>query len=131
MTKPCILLLGCNFAGLTTARYIYAATADQADIMIIDRKSLLTFVPNIPMRVLAGTNPAVDLQYKSRSFLEADGNEFMQAEVTTIDPETNTVFYQPNERPGHPMRKISHWGWALSEVPGDHTFLSTQNLLHS
>lgn len=108
MSKPHIIILGCNFAGLTTARYIHAAVKGKADITIIDRKSLLTFVPNIPMQVLANINPAIDLQYKFMSYLEHDGSEFIQAEVTTIDPDTNTVFYQPNERPGHPGRKIKY-----------------------
>lgn len=108
MSKPLIIILGCNFAGLTTARYIHAVVKGKADITIIDRKSLLTFVPNIPMQVLANINPALDLQFKFMSFLEHDGSEFIQAEVTTIDPETNTVFYQPNEREGHPIRKIKY-----------------------
>jgi sulfide:quinone oxidoreductase len=108
MSKPHIIILGCNFAGLTTARYIHAAVKDKADITIIDRKSLLTFVPNIPMQVLANINPAIDLQYKFMSYLEHDGSEFIQAEVTTIDADTNIVFYQPNERPGHPVRKIKY-----------------------
>ena len=47
MSKPHIVILGCNFAGLTTARYIHVAVKGKADISIIDRKSLLTFVPNI------------------------------------------------------------------------------------
>ncbi len=108
MKKPHIIILGCNFAGLTTARYIHAVVKSKADITIIDRKSLLTFVPNIPMQVLANINPAIDLEFKFMSFLEHDGSEFIQAEVTTIDPETNTVFYKPNERIGHPVRKINY-----------------------
>jgi sulfide:quinone oxidoreductase len=108
MSKPHIVILGCNFAGLTTARYIHVAVKGKADISIIDRKSLLTFVPNIPMQVLANINPAIDLQYKFMSFLESDGSEFIQAEVITIDPDTSTVFYQPNERLGHPIRKIKY-----------------------
>jgi sulfide:quinone oxidoreductase len=101
-------MLGCNFAGLTTARYIHALVKDKAEITIIDRKSLLTFVPNIPLQVLANINPAIDLQYKFMSFLEHDGSEFIQAEVITIDAETNSVLYRPNERPGHPVRKITY-----------------------
>jgi sulfide:quinone oxidoreductase len=92
MAKPHILILGCNFAGLTTARYIHASVMDEATITIIDRKSLLTFVPNIPLQVLANINPAIDLQFKFMSFLEHDGSDFIQAEVITIDPETNVVF---------------------------------------
>ena len=108
MAKPHILILGCNFAGLTTARYIHSWLKDKATITIIDRKSLLTFVPNIPLQVLANINPAIDLQYKFMSFLEHDGSTFYQAEVVSIDAPSNTVTYRPNERPGHPVRKIQY-----------------------
>ncbi len=108
MSKPHILILGCNFAGLTVARYIHEAVKHKASITIIDRKSLLTFVPNIPIQVLANVNPAIDLQYKFMRYLEYDGSSFIQAEVTSVDPGTNSVFYQPNERPGHPVRKIKY-----------------------
>lgn len=108
MNIPHIVILGCNFAGLTTARYLHVAVHEKATITIIDRKSLLTFVPNIPLQVLADTNPAVDLQFQFMSFLERDGSEFIQAEVITIDPDSNTVVYQPNERPGHPVRKMKY-----------------------
>ncbi len=40
----------------------------KADITIIDRKSLLPFVSNIPMQVLANINPAIHLQFKFMSF---------------------------------------------------------------
>ena len=108
MAKPHILILGCNFAGLTTARYLHAALDDHAKITIIDRKSLLTFTPNIPMQVLANINPAIDLQYRFMSFLERDGSEFIQAEVISIDADANCVFFRPNERPGHPLRKVEY-----------------------
>ncbi|HVS92040.1 MAG TPA: FAD-dependent oxidoreductase [Mucilaginibacter sp.] len=108
MSKPHILILGCNFAGLTAARYIHALVKGRASITIIDRKSLLTFVPNIPLQVLANVNPAIDLQYKFMTFLEHDGSNFIQAEVISIDPETNAVIYQPNERAGHPVRRINY-----------------------
>jgi hypothetical protein len=31
MTNPSIIILGCNFAGLTTARYIHAVVKGKAD----------------------------------------------------------------------------------------------------
>ncbi len=108
MSKPNIVILGCNFAGLTTARYIHDAVKDKAEITIIDRKSLLTFVPNIPMQVLENKNPGIDMNYQFISFLEDDGSTFIQAEVKDVDPETNTVFYKPNERPGHPGRNMQY-----------------------
>jgi sulfide:quinone oxidoreductase len=79
MSKPHIVILGCNFAGLTTARYIHDAVKDKAEITIIDRKSLLTFVPNIPMQVLENKNPGIDMNYQFISFLEDDGSTFIQS----------------------------------------------------
>ena len=108
MSKPNILILGCNFAGLTAARYIHESVKGKANITIIDRKSVLLFVPNIPLKVLADENPAIDLEYKFMSFLEQDGSNFIQAEVTAIDPESNLVYYKPNERDGHPIRKMRY-----------------------
>ncbi|MBS1605549.1 MAG: FAD-dependent oxidoreductase [Bacteroidetes bacterium] len=108
MPRPHILILGCNFAGLTTARYIHALVKEKADITIIDRKSLLSFVPNIPLQVLADVNPAIDLQYKFMTFLEHDGSNFIQADVLSIDADSNRVTYRPNEREGHPVRTIRY-----------------------
>jgi sulfide:quinone oxidoreductase len=65
MSKANIVILGCNFAGLTAARYIHSSVKGRAEITIIDRKSLLTFVPNIPMQILANVNPALDLHWKN------------------------------------------------------------------
>lgn len=108
MSKPNILILGCNFAGLTTARYIHESVKGKANITVIDRKSVLLFVPNIPLQVLANENPAIELEYKFMSFLEHDGSNFIQAEITAIDPESNLVYYKPNERAGHPIRSIRY-----------------------
>ncbi|MDP5172542.1 MAG: hypothetical protein NWR72_20035 [Bacteroidia bacterium] len=92
MSNPPIVILGYNFARLTTGRYLHVAVKDKAEITITDRKSLLTFVSNIPMQMLTNVNPAIDLPLKFMSFLEHDGSEFLQAEVITIDPDKNPVF---------------------------------------
>jgi sulfide:quinone oxidoreductase len=38
MKKPHIVILGCNFAGLSTARYIHAVVKDKADITVVSKK---------------------------------------------------------------------------------------------
>jgi|GEM_PF-5552698 len=61
MTKRQILILSCNFVGLTTTRNIHAILKEQVDITIIGRKALLTLVPNMLGQVMANVDPAKDL----------------------------------------------------------------------
>ena len=49
--RPRILILGANFAGLTTARYVAEKVGDRSRITGIDRKPYLTFIPNIPLEM--------------------------------------------------------------------------------
>jgi sulfide:quinone oxidoreductase len=56
--KPHVVVLGGNFAGLTTARFIRERCGDAVDITLIDRKPYLLFVPNIPLETLADRDPA-------------------------------------------------------------------------
>lgn len=46
-----ILVLGCNFAGPTTARHIREFAAGPVDITCVDHNPYLTFIPNIPLEV--------------------------------------------------------------------------------
>jgi sulfide:quinone oxidoreductase len=108
MARPHAHIHGCNFAGVTTARYNRASVMDEATVTITDRKSLLNFVPNIPLQVLANIKPAIDLNYKFMSFLEHGGSDFIQAKLIAINQETTFVYYYLNERIGHPVRKIKY-----------------------
>ena len=56
-SKPHILILGCNLAGLTTARFIRQSCRDNVRITVIDRKQYLLFVPNIGIEVLKNRDP--------------------------------------------------------------------------
>ena len=55
--KPRVLVLGSNFAGLSTARFIREEAKDSVDITVIDRKPYLLFVPNIPLEILRNQDP--------------------------------------------------------------------------
>lgn len=55
---PHILVLGCNFAGLTTARHIREFAAGAVDITCIDRNPYPPFIPNIPLEVWHNNYPA-------------------------------------------------------------------------
>jgi sulfide:quinone oxidoreductase len=100
MSRRHVLVLGANFAGLTTARLIRHHCGDAVDITVIDRKPYLLFVPNIPLEVFDGHDPAEKLQMPVVKILHDDGDVFLQGEVTEIDVDAHSVCYTPTERPG-------------------------------
>jgi sulfide:quinone oxidoreductase len=57
-SNPQILVLGGNFAGLGAARKIREHAGDGVEITVIDRKAYLDSIPNIPLEVLEGRDPA-------------------------------------------------------------------------
>ena len=106
--KPHVLVLGGNFAGLTTARFIRERCGEDVNITVIDRKPYLLFVPNIPIEVFANRNPQNTLHMPIEHVLLDDGIDFIQAEVKTIDVETSLVDYVAQERPGSPVEHIKY-----------------------
>jgi len=105
---PHVLVLGCNFAGLTTARYIRDFAGDDVDITCIDRKPYVTFIPNIPLEVWNNNNPADHLHLPFVKFLDRDDTAFIQAEVQEIDVESRRVHYTPIERTGSAAEDIGY-----------------------
>jgi sulfide:quinone oxidoreductase len=99
-SSPHILVLGCNFAGLTTARYIREYAGDEVDITCIDRNPYLTFIPNIPLEVWHNNNPAEELHLPFVKFLNRDDIRFTQGEITQIDVDGQSVEFVPAERSG-------------------------------
>lgn len=96
--SPHILVLGCNFAGLTTARYIREFAGDTVDITCIDRNPYLTFIPNIPLEVWHNNNPAEELHLPFVKFLDRDDIRFIQGEITQIDVDRKSVAFIPTDR---------------------------------
>lgn len=107
-SKPHVLVLGGNFAGLGSAQKVREYVGDDVKITVIDRKDFLLFVPNIPADVFENKDPALRQRMDLRTTLAADGIEFIQGEVIAIDPDTRTVEFIPNERPGSETQKISY-----------------------
>ena len=89
--KPHIVVLGGNFAGLTTARFIREHCKDDVQITLIDRKPYLIFIPNIPIEVFANHDPAETLHMPIVRVLEKDETRFIQAEVKEIDVKGSRV----------------------------------------
>ena len=105
---PHILVLGCNFAGLTTARYIREFAGDGVDITCIDRNPYLTFIPNIPLEVWHNNNPAEELHLPFVKFLDRDDIRFTQGEITQIDVDGQTVEFVPTERSGSASESMDY-----------------------
>lgn len=95
-----VVVLGCNFAGLTFSRYLHEAAKNKIKITVIDRKNYVNFIPNIPIEVLNDSDPKSSMEFPFIHFLHQDGTEFIQAEVNGIDVKERKVFYTPNERSG-------------------------------
>lgn len=107
-TKPHVVVLGSNFGGLTTARFLRKELHDKVDITVIDKKSYLLFVPNIPETVMNNRNPQDDMHMQFMRFYESDHTNFIQACIKEIDPETQTIEFMPNVRPGEANEKIHY-----------------------
>ncbi len=108
LEKPHVLVLGGNFAGLTAARFIRERCGDDVSITLVDRKSYLLFVPNIPIEVMANRDPEDDLHMPIRPILNHDNIPFIQADVTAIDLDKRFVSYVPTERPGAATERIGY-----------------------
>ena len=106
--KKRVLVLGCNFAGLTFARLLHKEAGDNVLITVIDRKNYINFIPNIPIEVFNNHNPADTLEFQFQKFLKSDGSEFFQGEIENIDAVNKKVFFSPNEREGSAQETIEY-----------------------
>jgi sulfide:quinone oxidoreductase len=106
--KPHVLVLGGNFGGLTTARFIRQHCGDAVRMTLIDRKPYLLFVPNIPIEVLANHDPSVTMHMPIVGILDDDDIDFIQGQVTDIDIQKSKVSYAPTERPGGATERIGY-----------------------
>jgi sulfide:quinone oxidoreductase len=99
-SKPHVVVLGGNFAGLASAQKIREYAGDSVNITLIDRKDYLLFVPNIPTDVMENRDPQLRQRMQLRPVLHDDDIAFIQAQVQQVDIETKTVTFHPTERPG-------------------------------
>ncbi len=106
--RPHILVLGGNFAGLGAAQKIRQYAGDKASITVVDRKAYLDYIPNIPLEIFAGRDPAITMHMDLVDTLARDDIEFEQAEVESIDLASETVTVRPTERPGSPTYDLPY-----------------------
>ena len=107
-SKPNILILGGNFAGLGSAQKIRDYAKDHVDITVIDRKAFIDYIPNIPFEIFEGRNPAVTMNMELAGTLAHEDIAFHQAEVLGLDLANRKVQVRPNERPGSPEYAMSY-----------------------
>ena len=107
-TYPHVVVLGSNFAGLGSAQKIREYVGSDIRITVIDRKDYLLFVPNIPADVFENRDPSLNQCLPLRPVLAADGIDFIQGEVTGIDPITKSISFTPNERLGAETQHLTY-----------------------
>lgn len=106
--KPKVLILGGNFAGLGAAQKIRDLAGDRVDITLIDRKAYLDYIPNIPLEIFEGRDPAVTMHMPLVETLARDAVIFAQAEILALDVKNRKVTVRPNERPGAPDYTVGY-----------------------
>lgn len=106
--NPRCLILGGNFAGLGAAQKIREYAGKRADITVVDRKAYLDYIPNIPLEIFEGRDPAITMHMDLVDALARDDIDFVQAEVEAIDLDAERVRVRPNERPGSPAYDLGY-----------------------
>lgn len=107
-SAPHVVVLGCNFAGLTTARLLRKYAGDAVDVTVIDRKDTLVFIPNIPLEVFNNRDPAETMHHSFVGDLRKENTDFIQGEVRGVDLESKNVEFTPTERPGAAKHSIDY-----------------------
>lgn len=107
-SRPHVVVLGGNFAGLGSAQKIREHAGDSVDITVIDRKPHLLFVPNIPAEVFSDHDPSLSMTMDIVKPLHKDDIAFLQGEVIAIDPDDKRVDFTPSERPGAARQSIDY-----------------------
>jgi NADH dehydrogenase FAD-containing subunit len=80
-TRPCVVIVGANFAGLTAAMHL---DPDRYDVTVLDRTPWFEWLPNVH-ELLSGVKKPADLRLQRRRLLARAGHRFIQAEVTRVD----------------------------------------------
>lgn len=100
-----VLILGGNFAGLGAAQKIRDYAGKDVDITLVDRKGYLGYIPNIPLEMFEGRDPASTMHMDLIGPLAHEHVAFRQAEVLGIDVAGRRVRVRPSERPG----AVEYW----------------------
>lgn len=108
--QPHVLVLGGNFAGLGSAQAVRKHAGNNVKITVIDKKNYLLYVPNISTEILESDNFNLEksLTMDLPSTLKKDNIDFIQGEVTNINPDNQNVSFVPSERPGAEQQTLTY-----------------------
>jgi len=97
-----VVVLGGNFAGLGSAQAIRKYAGKDIKITVLDQKNYLLYVPNISTEILESDNFNLEksLTLNLPNTLKKDDIHFIQAHITQINANQNSIKFIPNERPG-------------------------------
>lgn len=107
-SKPHVLVLGGNFAGLASAQRIREYCGDAVTISLIERRDYLLYVPNIPADVMENRDPGKHQVMPLRPILDDDDIAFIQGAVCGLDVDAKTASFIPGERPGGEVETIAY-----------------------
>ncbi len=82
--KKRIVILGCGFGGLETARYLHAYCGKLVEMTVIDQHEFFTFVPSL-YKVAAGTEDEQNIVFPLGPVLKRRGITFLKDVVEAID----------------------------------------------
>ena len=85
-SRPRIVIVGANFAGLTAARRLGRELA----VTVIDRSPWFEWVPNVH-ELLSGVKRPADLRLPRRRIVSLAGHRYVQADVEAIEPRSGRV----------------------------------------
>ncbi len=86
-TRPRVVIVGANFAGLTAAMHL---DSDRYDVTVVDRSPWFEWLPNVH-ELLSGVKKPADLRLPRRRLLARAGHRFIEAEVTRVDARSRRV----------------------------------------
>jgi sulfide:quinone oxidoreductase len=87
---PKVLVLGGNFAGLTAALSVKDELGDDVDVTVVSKSDRFQFNPSF-IWIPFGKRKAKDVVFPVAKTFESHGVQFVHAEATAIDTETQKV----------------------------------------
>jgi NADH dehydrogenase len=88
-TRPRVVIVGANFAGLTAAIRLDSRRYDET---VVDRSPWFEWLPNVH-ELLSGVKKPADLRLSRRRMLARAGHRFVAAEVERVDARSRRVHF--------------------------------------
>lgn len=88
--KRRVVILGCGFGGLETARYLRKYCGRKVEIYVVDQHEFFTFIPSI-YKIAAGTEDEKHIVFPLEELMKRRKITFLQDTVEAIDPKNKQV----------------------------------------